>query len=78
MTTTQAAANGATTAAKKGFGSLPCPKCGQDTNIKMYLDDLHTFACPECDDEFTADDVRQFLAKWSRVLSWLDSAPAAE
>jgi hypothetical protein len=76
--TTQTAANGTAATKAKGFGSLPCAKCGQETNIKMYLDDLHTFACPECDDEFTAHDVRAFISKWRRVLSWLDSAPAAE
>jgi hypothetical protein len=77
MSATQATANGTATKAK-GFGPLPCPKCGQDSQIKVYLEDLNTFSCPECEDEFTADDVRQFVAKWQRVLSFLDSAPAAE
>lgn len=69
----------ATTAAvQRGFGALPCILCGEEAALSVDLDDCTTFRCPECENEFTADDVRTHLASWSRVLNWLDSAPVAE
>lgn len=63
-------------AAKRGF-SLTCLSCGQQASITLDLDDCHTFHCPDCENEFTADDVRQVIGEWQRVLSWLDLAPPA-
>jgi predicted nucleic acid binding AN1-type Zn finger protein len=55
---------------------LPCPKCGNtEASIKLCLFDGGTFCCLECDDEFTAEDVRDFIAKWRKVLAWVDAAP---
>jgi hypothetical protein len=71
--TTQATANGA--AAKKGFGELTCPLCGQDGAIGLSLEDLESCTCPSCSEEFTLDAVRDVIAKWQRVLSWVDSCP---
>lgn len=63
---------------QQGFGCLPCPKCGADAQIKWDLDDLSTFSCRECEDEFTREEVETFIARWQRVLSWIDSAPSQE
>ena len=65
-----------------GFGKLRCPKCGEaEATIRVDLDDLLTFACTECDEEFGRDDVEEMMAaakRWARVLAWLDTAPAAD
>jgi transposase-like protein len=64
--------------AKKGFGYLPCPLCGAEATVSVDLDDLANFECHECDENFTADDLRERMARWSAVLSWLDAAPVRE
>ncbi len=64
--------------ANKGWGNLPCPKCGVECLIHVDLlcvnesDSLH---CCECDEDFGPEDVRNFVAKWQPVLAWLDTAP---
>lgn len=55
----------------KGFGELPCLKCGQTGTIRLDLDDLSTFSCPECDDTFCLDDVQEIIGKWGAVVRWL-------
>jgi uncharacterized protein (DUF983 family) len=62
------------TPVSRGF-VLPCPKCGNaESCISLHLDDCETFTCRECDEEFTADDVRDLIAKWGKVLAWIDAA----
>jgi hypothetical protein len=39
------------------------------------MDTLH---CVDCETDFTVSDVRARLARWARLLAWLDLAPAAE
>jgi uncharacterized protein (DUF983 family) len=58
---------------------LPCPHCGEsEATITLNLSDMETMTCQECDAEFTTDDVRNIIAKWTPVLKWLDAAPTAE
>lgn len=59
----------------RGFGHLPCPKCGEEAIVQIDLDDLNTCKCGECEEEFTTEDVRNLIAKWSSVLAWIDTAP---
>lgn len=66
----------ATATATKGF-TVGCLKCGE-TGVRLNLEDLDTFCCPSCDDEFTLDDVREHMAKWARVVQWIDAAPAED
>ncbi len=61
----------------KGFGSLTCLKCGQEAVIRIDLDDLSTFTCCECDEEFTRANVERVLGQWAQVLTWIDTAPSA-
>jgi hypothetical protein len=77
MTTTTAGVNGAA-AARKGFGWLACLRCGQEATVRLDLDDCATFTCGECEESFTADEVREHLARWQKVLAWCAMAPAAE
>lgn len=67
-----------TAAPARGFGQLPCPLCGADATVRLDLDDLATFNCCECSEDFTADDLRAIIAQWQRVLNWLDTAPVRE
>lgn len=78
MSTTTTNGTAAPGAGKKGFGCLPCILCGQEATVRLDLDDCGTFTCGECEERFTAADVREHLAKWSRVLRWIESAPGGE
>jgi uncharacterized protein (DUF983 family) len=81
---TAAATNGTTAAPetatpKRGFGYLPCPKCGEEqVTVSLFLDEVSTFRCCECEGEWSADEVRDLIARWGRVLAWLDLAPTVE
>jgi transcription elongation factor Elf1 len=61
----------------KGF-AVRCLHCGQEESIRIDAHDLHNFTCSSCDAEFTADDVRAEMARWGKLLAWLDSAPAID
>jgi len=65
--------------ARRGFPSLPCILCGNaDGHVTVSLDDVSQFHCNECNDDFDADAVRQQLAQWQAVLTWIDAAPRLE
>jgi hypothetical protein len=69
--------NGQVQARPTGFGVLRCPVCGQEATVSLDLDDCRTFRCGECEDSFSADDVRSMIRDWQRVLNWLDLLPPA-
>jgi hypothetical protein len=71
--------------AAKGFGPLWCVHCEEEVSVAADLDDLETFRCVACAEEFTREDVVAWLDEqdgkvraWRRVLAWLDTCPAAE
>lgn len=51
-----------------------CPKC-RDERVSLYLDDLETFQCRSCEEEFSADELRDLVACWTPILDWIDKAP---
>lgn len=61
---------------KRGFRA-PCPKCGGDT-VQVYLSDVQTLHCPECEEDLELDDIRALVEGWAPVLAWLDGAPVLE
>lgn len=61
--------------ANKGFGYLRCPLCAEEAVIRLDLDDLEHLTCGSCDESFTLDDVRDMIARWQRVLNWIDACP---
>lgn len=68
-----------TTATLTGV-SVPCIRCCKADSLTLTL---HTadFHCDECGDDFTADDVQEWLdsvAKWGRVLAWISAMPSGE
>ena len=63
---------------RRGFGNLPCPCCGAQATVTVYMNDLASFHCTECDEDFDREQVEDFIRSWQRVLSWIDSAPSVE
>ena len=56
---------------------VPCPKCGQaEATVRLDLSDLETCHCVDCDETFSLDLVRDFIAKWQRVLGWVATCPS--
>lgn len=63
----------------RGFADVPCIKCREAGSLTMTIDNVTEFTCTACDESFTDDDVREHLEgmqRWTRVLSWIDQAPA--
>ena len=56
------------------FEALPCIKCGENCCLALDLDDLITFRCRECEEEFTREQVESTVAIWGRCLTWIDGA----
>lgn len=61
---------------KRGFQGLPCVRCGTTDRVLLDLEDTSKFECGDCDESFSADDVRKLLNGWATVLAWIDLAPA--
>ena len=52
---------------------LPCPMCGErESSIRVHMED-GTFSCAACGRDFDQEDIETLIAKWSRVLSWMES-----
>ena len=57
--------------------TLPCPMCAEpEASMSLRLADK-TFECHECSGEVQADDLRSLLARWAKVLAWVDAMPGA-
>jgi hypothetical protein len=78
MSTATASPQTAAASPARGFPGLRCPICGSEDGL-LYLDlgGLDDFRCTANDCEFTVEDVRQFIGQWSRLVAWIDQAPAA-
>lgn len=59
------------------FAGLKCLCCGEVDVVSIDLDDLKTFRCRECSDEFDKDAVAEQVEKWAKVMEWIDKASAA-
>ena len=58
---------------------LPCPRCGEpDANIALELAEDDLFTCHDCQQEFTAPQLRALAERRAPVLAWLDLRPAAQ
>lgn len=60
---------------RRGFPGIGCLECGEKDTVRVNLEDMG-FVCSSCDAEFTARDVRSMMAAWTRVLDWVEMAPA--
>lgn len=62
---------------------MPCPRCGNgEVGISVRLDCLDggddAFECEQCSETFSISDIENLIAKWSKLLSWIDAAPDME
>ena len=62
----------------RGFAGVPCLCCGAGETVFVRLDEVTTFACSECDSEWTAADALAAVQVWSRVLRWIAAAPTLD
>jgi len=53
---------------------VKCIKCLEPECINVRLDDLTLFHCRECDEDFEASEITEFLAGWQAVLAWTATA----
>jgi transposase-like protein len=67
------------TKAKTGFG-VSCPYCRHDEDavVSIDLNDLAECRCSSCDETFSPRQARDLaaaeLARWERVLAWVEAA----
>lgn len=58
--------------------TLPCPCCGEEeSSISLHLDDC-SMTCRNCDGEFTLGTIRAIMARWGRVVTWIEAMPKDE
>jgi hypothetical protein len=59
-----------------------CPLCGEPhANLSLNLwciDEDAAVTCRECDGEFSLAQVRDVVARWTKLLAWIDAIPAME
>ena len=59
--------------------NLICVKChDEDQVVTVSLTQDHMFHCEGCEEDYTADDVREYLDSmkaWEKVLAWVESSP---
>ena len=58
--------------------NLMCPKCMSESAIKVSVEDGDTLTCPECEEEFSLNDVIALIESWKPILPWLLSHPARQ
>lgn len=67
--------NETTPTVTRGF-SIRCVCCGTaDGYRQLFLEDLNTIRCTECEEEFSVDDLREQVSQSTRLLKWIDSVP---
>jgi hypothetical protein len=77
-TATVKLADGTAPPVKRGFPSLHCLYCSEEDSVSVNLGDVTTFRCAGCETEWSAEEARQKLARWTAVLVWCDLAPPVE
>lgn len=55
-----------------------CPKCFEETSIKVNIEDGDTLECPNCEEEFSLSNVIDMIESWKGLLPWLKSHPARQ
>ncbi len=62
---------------RRGF-KVRCPSCGEEDTITVSVADVGELHCSQCDNDLTADDVREVIGAWQVLLQWLGTAPVRE
>jgi hypothetical protein len=55
-----------------------CIKCGVLNNVWLDVENGRTFHCRECDEDFTVDEVEEFVGEWQKALAWAATHPARQ
>ncbi|WP_439624038.1 hypothetical protein [Gemmata sp.] len=55
---------------------VTCPKCLDEANVTVDLDDGDTLRCQECEEVYSVADVEAVVACWAKLLPWLRAHPA--
>ena len=54
---------------------ITCIKCGNaDGGVTIAIGIGHLL-CTACNESYTASDVRDVIAKWNRILPWIEAHP---
>jgi uncharacterized protein (DUF983 family) len=61
----------------RGF-DVACPRCFGRGNVYAEVGDTDNLWCRECDDSFTATQMRALVEEWGPLLRWLEAAPRRE
>jgi len=68
--------------ARKGFGSLPCPLCNEESGIMLDItcvsETEDCLSCRSCEAEFSLSAVRKVVAAWTAALAWIDAMPTID
>jgi hypothetical protein len=62
----------------RGFAGINCLCCGGESSIRLFVSDVTTFQCHDCEAELTTDEVETTLAAWSKLVAWVRTAPVIE
>lgn len=55
---------------------LPCPRCGEeDATVLLNLAEPDSCHCSECDEDFSLSDIENLVARWRKVIDWIDTMP---
>ena len=71
------ASQNTTTASATGV-SLPCPRCGEAQATMMLDMSSKEFTCQECNEVFHVDEMRDVVARWTRIIGWVDLMPGSD
>lgn len=56
-----------------------CPLCLAGESITLDLNNLEACSCSSCSEEFSPREAlakaNELVAKWSQVVTWIESAP---
>jgi predicted nucleic acid-binding Zn ribbon protein len=61
----------------KGYAHR-CILCGAENSVRVKLADVASMECGDCSEELTADDIRQAINAWTRILAFLETSPELE
>jgi hypothetical protein len=58
--------------------TLHCIKCGDEAALTLNLADGDSITCPDCEGEFTVEDVETMIGEWQQAIAWIKTMPKGE
>jgi Zn ribbon nucleic-acid-binding protein len=59
----------------RGFAGVACLACSTPDMLAVHVEAVAVLECRACGAEYTADAVRDHLARWGAVVAWLALCP---